>query len=255
VPSLVVLAGGAARRFGGGKQLAAVGPRGEAILDVLLERAAERGFTDAVVVTSAALETEMRSHLDRHPAPLRVDIALQPVPAGRAGPPGTAHAVLACADAVAGSFAVVNADDLYPVDAFETLADHLSGSDAHALVAFRMRQTLGGALPANRALIEVDDGSRLLRLRETSVTEAIAAQHGDEWVSMNMWGFHQSVLPPIARMVGHFMASGSPGEIGLPDVVDLLVRDGTVVQVLQCDQPCIGMTYPEDAEVVRQALL
>jgi hypothetical protein len=77
---------------------------------------------------------------------------------------------------------------------------------------------------------------------------------GDEWVSMNMWGFSQSMFDAIARAVDDFITAGSPGEILLPDVVAAEVRECGTVRVLRCDQPCVGITYAEDVDVVRAVL-
>ncbi len=89
-----------------------------------------------------------------------VEIAVQELPAGRTRPMGTAHAVLAARHQVHGPFVVVNADDLYPADAFVLAAEHLrtAPDDEHALVAFRVARTLTSDRPVSRALMEIDDG-------------------------------------------------------------------------------------------------
>lgn len=243
-----MLAAGSGVRFGGVKQLAPVGPNGEAILDVLLERAEAAGFTGAVVVTAPGIEEQMREHLEAHRAKLPVQIVLQLAPAG------TADAVLAARDAIDGSFAVVNADDLYPAGAFEMLADQLSRSDEPALVAFHLVKTLIGNRAVKRALLDFDDNGGLIAIRESTVTAESGELHGDEWVSMNMWGFSASMFDALARAVDEFTAGGVPGEILLPDVVGSLMAEGVTVRVLRCDQPCIGITYAEDVDVVRDAL-
>jgi NDP-sugar pyrophosphorylase family protein len=247
--SLVVLAAGAGVRFGGVKQLAPVGPNGEAILDVLLERADAAGFSGAVIVTAPRIEGQMREHLASYPPALPVDVVLQSAPLG------TAHAVLAARSRIDGSFAVLNADDLYPAEAFATLAGQFSSKDEHALVAFRVAKTLIGERAVKRALLDFDDGGGLVALRESTVTASSGELHGGEWVSMNMWGFAPSMLDALALAVDDFVESGSEGEILLPDVVSSLVRGGVTVQVLRCEQPCIGITYAEDVDVVRAALL
>jgi NDP-sugar pyrophosphorylase family protein len=236
------------------KQLAPVGPRGEAILDVLLARATAVGFRAAVIVTSPTIEDEMRAHLATYPPLLQTEVVIQPAVPGREQPLGTAHAVLAGRDAIDGSFAVVNADDLYPPDAFAMLAGHLSREDEQALVAFRVGATLIGSRPVKRALLEFDRENDLVAIRESTVTAGSGGLRGDEWVSMNMWGFSQSMFDAIARAVDRFIATGAPGEILLPDVVATEVGERAKVRVLRCEQPCIGITYVEDVDVVRAAL-
>ena len=241
---LVVLAAGSGTRFGGVKQLAVVGPNGEAILDVLLERAARSGFEAAVVVISPAIEEQMRTHLAAFAPPLPVEIVFQSAPLG------TAHAVLAARGHIDGSFAVVNADDLYPAGAFAMLAQHLSSEDEHALVAFHVVKTLIGQQPVKRALLDFDDEGDLVALRESVVAPGLV---GDEWVSMNMWAFTHSMFDELARAAA-VPGAGVNGEILLPDVVGSLIDNGATVTVLRCEEPCIGITYAEDVDVVRAAL-
>jgi bifunctional N-acetylglucosamine-1-phosphate-uridyltransferase/glucosamine-1-phosphate-acetyltransferase GlmU-like protein len=245
---LVVLAAGSGVRFGGVKQLAPVGPNGEAILDVLLERAAHARFTAAIVVTAPAIEEQVRAHLDAHLGSLPVRVVLQ------AAPRGTVDAVLAARQVIEGPFAVVNADDLYPPDAFAMLASHLSSTAELALVAFRVGSTLIGPRPVKRALLDIDDQGRLVAIRESTVAPGTGGLRGDEWVSMNMWGFAVGMLETFAQAVADFMAAGADGEVLLPDVVGALVLHGASVRVLGCDQGCIGITYAEDVDVVRAAL-
>jgi hypothetical protein len=49
-------------------------------------------------------------------------------------------------------------------------------------------------------------------------------------------------------------AVGGSDEVLLPDVVLDLVRSGTRFRVLSSDDPCIGVTYPEDTAAVRAVL-
>jgi NDP-sugar pyrophosphorylase family protein len=269
-PTLVILAAGAGTRFGGRKQLAEVGPGGEAIMDVMLRRAATAGVGGAVVVVASEMVGLVRDHLDAHGAGARglpVEIVVQRAVPGRAQPLGTAAAVLAARDAVDGTFVVINGDDVYPHAAFELLVDHLRRApvDEHALVAFRVANTLIGDRPVSRAAIEVDSESRLRAIREGSVTcgpeglrfETDASARplpGDTPVSMNMWGFRRSVFRAFADAVDDFVASGDAGEVFLPDVVTSLVRSGSVVRVLVSEGVCVGVTHPEDVVAVRNAL-
>jgi CTP:molybdopterin cytidylyltransferase MocA len=249
---LVVLAAGMGSRFGGLKQLTPVGPRGEAIMDVLLERAASSGFDGGIVIVRSEIEQAVTAHFTELPPPLPWQIVVQPVPSDRDRPMGTAHAVLMCRDVIDGPFVVVNADDLYPPEAFAALARHLSTSSTHALVAFALQQTLVGDRPVSRALLELD-GDVLAAIRENrSVDRASTA--GDAWVSMNMWGFQPSIFDDLAAAVDAFVADGAHGEVLLPDVVSSMVAGGVRVRVLRCDAACIGITYAEDVTAVREAL-
>ena len=243
---LIVLAAGSGTRFGGVKQLASVGPRGEAILDVLLARAAAAGFADAIVVTSPVIETQMHEHLAAHLPSLPVEVVLQ------AAPRGTADAVLAARTAIRGRFAVVNADDLYPSAAFAMLVEPSPDVGDTTVVAFQVGKTLVGTRPVKRAALGTDEFDNLTSIIERTVS--VVDVQGDEWVSMNMWAFPQSMLGVLERAVHDAAAARSAGEVLLPDVVSSLVETSSVVHVLRCDQPCIGLTYAEDVAAVRRAL-
>src|SRR5437016_4121800 len=152
---LVVLAAGLGTRFGGLKQLAPVGPNGEAIIDYAGAWAQAAGFERAVVIVRSEIEETVGAHLaERWPASFPYVLVCQDREKRVQGltrekPLGTAHAVVAVRDQVDGPFAVVNADDLYAQDSYGLLAEHLASARerAHALVAFEVAKTLIGPRP------------------------------------------------------------------------------------------------------------
>lgn len=269
-PSVVVLAAGLGTRFGGGKSLAAIGPGGIAIMDVLIRHAAGAGFAKMVIVVAPGMEESVRTHVDAHRDPaatVPVEVVVQPLRRGREKPAGTADAVLATRSIIDGSFAVVNADDLYPVDAFARLRDHLcrGPTTEHAMVAFPVEGTLLGDRPVSRALVDVDD-DRLVGIREGTVRTTDAGLRFDDRsgrsvaiapdriISMNMWGFRTSVFDPLARAVDEFVALDRGGEVYLPEVVAAMVTEGACVRVLVSPEACIGVTHPEDVIALRKTL-
>jgi bifunctional N-acetylglucosamine-1-phosphate-uridyltransferase/glucosamine-1-phosphate-acetyltransferase GlmU-like protein len=266
---LVVLAAGLGRRFGGVKQLAPVRADGGVLLDVALARGAAAGFDGAVVVVRAEIEAAVADHFSRFEPPVPVALVVQPPLAEGAAPAGTAHAVFECEARLAGaSFAVVNADDLYPERAYALLAEHLSSqADEHAVVAFPLAGTLVGDRPVSRAPIVAGTDGRVRALREGTIvvdgdgdgfgfvagghTSAIAP---DAWVSMNMWGFRPSISTALRRAVDAYARGDCDGEVLLPDVVANVIAEGGAVRALRCDEACIGITHPEDVAAVTAAL-
>jgi bifunctional N-acetylglucosamine-1-phosphate-uridyltransferase/glucosamine-1-phosphate-acetyltransferase GlmU-like protein len=267
-PTVVVLAAGSGSRFGGLKQLAEVGADGAAIMDISVRRAAVTGFDRAVLVIAPGMEARVRDHLAAVGEPsIRVDLAVQQLVPGRTRPLGTADAVLAARAAVDGSFVVVNGDDVYPERAFALLAGHLAGGseDEHALVAFRVAQTLRGDRPVSRAILEADESGALVAIREGTVVSSPDGRRfetangsqpitDDVCVSMNMWGFRPSIFEPLADAVARFVAEDRDGEAWLPDVVQSQVDAGATVRVLVCEERCFGVTHEADLAAVRSAL-
>ena len=141
--ALVIMAAGIGSRFGGGiKQLAAVGPNGEIIMDYSIHDAIEAGFDKIVFIIRHDIEQAFKEAIgDRIEAvckDLGVEIAYAfqsldnvpagcTVPEGRTKPWGTGQAVLACKGILQEPFAVINADDYYGKEAFVQLHDFCKG--------------------------------------------------------------------------------------------------------------------------------
>ena len=125
-PALVILAAGRARRYGGCKPLAPVGPRGEAVIDLVASDALAAGFGSIVLVLGPATGPAIRYHVTRTwPSHVDVRFALQEAPLG------TVHAVLSASDHVGDApYGVGNADDIYGRAASSLLAAHLTSPDA-----------------------------------------------------------------------------------------------------------------------------
>lgn len=269
---LVVLAGGRARRYGGCKPLAPVGPDGEAVLDVIASDAIAVGFTTIVVVIGPETGDAIRYHVRRSwPADVDVRFAQQAVPLG------TVHAVLSAEDHLdeRRSFAVANADDVYGADALRLAADHVgSKDDASALVAFRLANAVVGDEPVTRGICTVDGDGMLAALEERRKVRALgngsfeagdgrqpASLPGNALVSVNLWVFRPAMRSVFHRAMETASAT-EEAEVLLPEVVGALL-DGSEpratpgpirFRVLATTGRCIGVTHPEDLAIVRSEL-
>ena len=133
--TLVVLAAGMGSRYGGLKQMDAVGPGGETILEYSVFDAVRAGFDKAVFVIRREFEAPFEEMVrERFQDRIAVECVFQElndlpggfsVPPGRTKPWGTTQAVLAAEGAVRAPFAVINADDFYGAESYEALARHL----------------------------------------------------------------------------------------------------------------------------------
>ncbi|MCS5685643.1 MAG: NTP transferase domain-containing protein, partial [Acidimicrobiales bacterium] len=98
--SLLILAAGLGSRFGGDKQLVAVGPDGEAFLDYAIRDGLQAGVERIVVVARSGLEAPLRDHLAvQHPGGVPLLVVHQDTfGPSRRKPWGTGHAVLSAAE-------------------------------------------------------------------------------------------------------------------------------------------------------------
>lgn len=282
--TLVVLAAGLGSRYGGLKQLDQLGPGGATLMDYAVFDGWRAGFSRVLFIIrpemaeafDATVGTRYRARLEVTTALQRLDDLPAPfgVPAGRTRPWGTTHAVLAARAALDGPFAVLNADDFYGRGALAAVAEFLraqpAGATTHAVVGYRLEATASPAGGVNRALLEPGPDGRLARTAELrdlvrqadggflamgeSTPPRVAA---DALVSMNLWGFSPSILPPLARAFQAFLAAG-PGERGecyLPDGVQAAMAAGeATVRILPTNDRWCGVTYAEDRGWVGEAL-
>lgn len=266
-PTLVVLAAGLGSRYGGLKQLASVGPRGEALLDYGVYDAARAGFCKVVFVIRREVEALFRRHVDEVIG-TAVDVVYAHQVSDRPKPWGTGHAVLAAAWGIAGPFAVMNADDFYGPAAFRLLADHLEAATEHALVGYTLRETMSAHGGVSRAIAELDSRGYLTRLTEvgeiaqrdsafggrTSAGKEVGLD-GSEVVSMNLWGFTPAILGALERQFAQFVEERGHdprAEFLLSEAVGAQVATGEArVRVLPTAERWFGMTYAADDASVR----
>ncbi len=280
-PTLVIMAAGAARRYGGLKQLAPVGPDGEALMEYSVYDALRAGFGKVVLVVRREFESAFREKFtDRAGKHIEVALSYQDSdafvpqtyePIERSKPWGTAHAVLCAKPAVPAAFAVMNADDFYGQGAIETIGGHLAGmpvsdteegSQNAAMVGYALGNTLSDHGTVNRGVCEVDASGCLKNIVErfeiardgNAATCQDATGNSlplaiDTVVSMNLWGFSAGMLAQLEQGFCDFLATGPDAstEYELPTFVKQLMTSGAMsVRVLPTAEKWCGMTYQED---------
>jgi NDP-sugar pyrophosphorylase family protein len=268
--TLVVMAAGLGSRFGGTKQLAEVGPRGEAFLDFAIDDAVAAGVTRVVLVVRTDIEADVRAHLAKRERRVPIEFVRQDeLGPSRPKPWGTAHAILSTAPLVTGPFIVVNADDYYGASSYVTLAEAMSDMPSNRiyLVAFELGRTLPASGTVSRGVCATDKG-RLVELDETHLLGGTAEGitlggepsdlTADTPVSMNMFGMPASFLAELpARWSDWFgqHGTGEKTEFLLPTVIAELMGEGRFhVQVVSTGEDWIGVTNPDDLAVAREVL-
>lgn len=279
--TLVVLAAGLSRRFGRSKTLEPLGPCGETLPQYTVYDAMRAGIRRAVFVVHPEGGARVRDHLATR-LPEGMEALFVPQSAGsaahrRARPWGTGAAVLAARCAVDGPFVVANGDDLYGAAAVEIAARHLLApgpvrARTHAIVGFRLRETLSSAGGVSRAVCRASASGLLLDLEEVldirDQRGAIGGHaagsgerrtlSGDALVSMNLWAFFPEMLSLLERPFDRFRAAQSESadaEYLLGEAVHSFVDAGSAaVRVLACDSTWHGITHRADRDPLVRAL-
>jgi len=261
--SLVILAAGRAKRYGGCKPLAPVGTHGEAVIDLVASDALDAGFTSIVLVLGPSTGPAIRYHVEHTwPAAVDVHFAEQPVPLG------TVNAVLSASDFVGPTpYGVGNADDIYGRAACALLAQHLRAtSDTNALVGYRLADAVVGFSPVTRGICKVGADGNLLGVDERrQVTQTpeggfVAGDgrqpeqlSGDDRVSMNLWGFTPAFHKTLQSAMEAAVDASEEAEVLLPEVVAQSLGTSPFA-VLPASGRCIGVTHPGDLSLVQAEL-
>ena len=284
--TLVALAAGVGSRYGGLKQLEKIGPGGETLLEYSVYDAVRAGFSRVVLVVRPETESRFReAFADGMARKLTLAYVHQTVedlprglqvPPGRVRPWGTGHALLQAESEIEGDFAVINADDFYGAESYRSLSRFFADSTPprasnYAMVGFELGQTLSTSGPVSRAVCQLDSRGNLERIVEIlelwkhgsggMYTDGEGQQiemAGDSVVSMNLWGFRQSLFPELRARFESFLSRDSlddQAEFLIPEVVQALVREDRVqVEVLDGGGRWCGITYPEDGDRVAQVI-
>lgn len=260
---LVVLAAGRAKRYGGLKPLAPVGPHGEAVIDLVASDALAAGFTSIVMVLGPSTGPAIRYHVEHTwPRDVAVHFSTQPMPLG------TVDAVLSASEHVGDRpYGVGNADDIYGRDGCALLVEHLRrhGSD-NALAGYRLADAVIGFSPVTRGICRVSPDGRLEGVDERRQVTAMpdggfvagdgrepAQLSPDARVSMNLWGFTPGFHQVLRAAMDAAGDASEESEVLLPEVVAASLATASF-SVLPATGRCIGVTHRDDLALVQAEL-
>src|SRR5215218_9461305 len=284
-PTLVIMAPGMASRYGSMKQIQQFGPSGETIMDYSIYDAIAAGFGKIVFIIRRDFADDFKEIFEpKLRGRIAVEYAFQDlndyigdfkIPEGRVKPWGTSHAIMCAEEFVQEPFAVINADDYYGKDAFVKAADFLKNEcrpDVYALVGYQLANTLSENGSVSRGVCKVDASGNLVEINERlkiyRENGRMVYEEGDgskipvdenTFASMNFWCFHPSLFDYLKTEFKTFLAEQGSGDLKaeflIPRTADQWVKDGKgVIKVLPTNAQWFGVTYKEDAPVVKEDL-
>ena len=280
-PVLVILAAGMGSRYGGLKQIDAVGSNGESIIDFSIYDAIEAGFKRLFLIIRREHQEVFEESLVKKIRPfIEVEYCFQDlddipaefsVPKGREKPWGTTHALLAIRHQIDAPFMIINADDYYGKESYKVMYNFLTSdvSDQdYALVGYILENTLTDHGTVSRAVCEVSDGylSEIVERKTIAKIdgEVKYTEDGESWtslaanslVSMNYWGFTPKVIEYCTDIFTNFLRNNLENnpltcEHVIPTAVgDMIGLDEVKVHMLSSKDRWFGITYQEDKPLV-----
>jgi NDP-sugar pyrophosphorylase family protein len=282
-PTLLILAAGMASRYGSMKQTEGFGPSGETIMDYSIYDAIRAGFGKVVFIIRKdfaegfknTFEPKLKGKIKTEYVYQEMDYYLggAPVPEGRTKPWGTGHAVLCAKEVINEPFAVINADDFYGRDAFVKAANFLNNGcteKKYSIIGYQLAKTLSEHGTVSRGVCQVDANNNLVSIKERTkiyregegiVYEDEDGKHNvpfDSSVSMNFWCFHQALFPVTEKLFHQFVKENShnlKSEFFIPIIAeDFMHQHGGSIEVIPCSSQWFGVTYKEDAPVVKASV-
>jgi dTDP-glucose pyrophosphorylase len=282
--TIVILAAGMGSRYGGLKQVDTFSLEGDTIIDFSLYDAIQAGFSKVVFVIRANLQAEFNALFENKlRGKIKVEYVyqeLENIPAmyrdsKREKPWGTGHALLLLKDIVKENFAVINADDFYSRQAFDTIASQLRITDEESydfsMVAYSLKNTVSengyvsrGECTVDRSnlLVDIIERTRIERingdLKSQEKSGEMTAISEDTTVSMNFWGFTPKCFEFVDELFLHFLEENKGNlkiEFYLPFIVSKMIQSNKVsVKVLESNSKWFGVTYSKDRKEVENEI-
>ena len=283
-PTLIILAAGMGSRYGGLKQMDAFTKEGDTIIDFSLYDAIRAGFGKVVFIIRKGFENEFKEIFTKKlKGKIEVDYRYQEIDnvpkkylnPNRVKPWGTGHAVLMAKDAVKENFAVINADDFYGAEAFETMAKQLTKTDSESYnfssMAYLLKNTVSDYGYVSRGECEVNEKGFLLDITERTHIEKINGKlmrkdgngqfieiDENTIVSMNFFGFTPKFFGFADQLFKEFLEANKgdlKAEFYMPAIVNEMLKLNLAnVRVLSSNAKWFGVTYKEDKEIVQKAI-
>lgn len=283
--TLVIMAAGMGNRFGGLKQIEAMGPNNEFIIDYSVYDAILAGFTKIVfIIKKENFEIFKETIGSRVEDKIKVEYVFQElnnlpkgyiIPEDREKPLGTAQAILCCKECVTTPFAIINADDFYGRDAYFKAAKYLkiveNQANNYAMIAYHIKNTLTENGAVKRGVCIVED-NYLVDLIESNVEKkqnkiiASPLNHDpsfeieeNQTVSMNMLLFTPTIFKFIEDNFQEFLEENKENlmkaEYLIPDLVQKLLKQNKVtMEVIETTSSWYGVTYKKDKENVQKEI-
>ncbi|PJB19112.1 MAG: nucleotide-diphospho-sugar transferase [Flavobacteriaceae bacterium CG_4_9_14_3_um_filter_33_16] len=283
-PTLVILAAGMGSRYGGLKQIDTFTLEGDTLIDFSLFDALRAGFGKVVFIIRKSFETEFKETFnEKLEGKLEVEYVyqeLENVPEkyfnpARKKPWGTGHALLMAKDVVKENFAIINADDFYGAEAFETMAKFLINTENESYnfstMAYQLKKTISDYGYVSRGECVVTSEGYLTDITERKHIERIDGKlmridddgkqvsiDENTTVSMNFFGFTPKCFEFGNQLFQEFLETNKgnlEAEFYIPSIVNEILKSGIAsVKVLKSDAKWFGVTYKQDKETVQNAI-
>lgn len=262
--SLVYMVAGMSNRFGGNiKQFARVGPNDETLIEHSLNQAIKAGFSKIIFVVGKKTEQGFKEMFGDNYNGLPIEYAFQDFNEDtRDRPWGTVDSLCSAQEFLDCPFVICNGDDIYGKEAFKKLVNYFKEKNECATIGYKLGDVLSEKGSVNRGTFEVDEEKYMKALKENlGINRENLEERGlseDSYCSMNAFILNPEILNLLKKSLLEFKEKHKGDrkiECFLPaELTKLISQENLKIKVLPTSEKCIGVTNPEDADVVRKIL-
>jgi len=258
--AIVYMVAGLSSRFGGKiKQFAKVGNNEETFIEVSLQQAVNAGFTKIIFIVGEMTEKPFKEMFGSNYRGIPIYYAFQKYDKNtRDKTWGTVDALCSAKRLLNCPFVVCTGDDLYGESSFKKLVNHLKDSDNEAAIGHLMKDTLPEGGLVNRAIFEMD-GDYVKKISNAfSISKDNVSGRENEKSCMTIFALHPRVLELLMGGLNNFKIKNKEerkAEYMLHVALSELIEKKAInMKIYDAQEKWIGLTNPEDEEMVREAL-
>jgi len=261
--AIVYIVAGISSRFGGKiKQLAKVGPNNETLIEYSLKQALKAGFNKIIFVVGNKTEKPFKEKFKDNYNNILIQYALQIYNENNRDKPwGTVDALCAIKDIINCPFVVCNGDDIYGENTFKILYNHLQKYNHSATIGYKLSESLPEQGAAHRGIFKTKDNI-ITEINETFNIEKSKLNKQnltpDTLCSMNIFALFPETVHKLKEILQKFKENNKESrtiECLLPNEISNLIKTQNLkLQLYSTTDKWLGITNPEDEEIIRKKL-
>ena len=264
--AIVYMAAGLSSRFGGKiKQFAKVGINNETLIEYSLNQAIKSGITKIIFIVGEKTEQPFRELFKENYQGIPVYYALQIYDKKERDKPwGTTDALCSAKNLIDCPFIVCNGDDIYGENTFKILVNHFKKNKEEngASVGFKLINVIPEKGKVNRGIFKTNQNQEVRELKEVFNIEKnnfeATNTKPDNLTSMNIYALYPKTVEHLCNILEKFKKDNKENrtsECLLPNNISELIQKNLLrLKLYQTPDKWIGITNPEDEEIVRKIL-
>jgi choline kinase len=258
--AIVYMVAGMSSRFGGRpKQMAKVGPDNETLIEYSVKQALKQNFSKLIFITNPKTEHLFKEifgkeYLNRDVLYIEQYYDKKT----RSRPWGTTDAICSMLGHINEPFIMVNGDDIYGEETFELGFNKMFEADKNIIGGLPVIKTIPEEGEVNRGVIMVN-GNKVTGLREMlKISKTKNPELMNLLANVNFIGLQYNVLIQLNEILQKFKNENYNDpkiECLLPDNLNELIENKYIeMDFFEIQNEIIGLTNPEDEEIVRNLL-